>query len=396
MEATRASRQPHPGLLLVLSYVGFVSLGLPDTILGAAWPALRAELGLQLPAAGPLLLGTTAGVVVSSLASAAFRRRWGSGALLCASTVLAALALATSALARGYEHLLLAAIVAGLGGGAIDACLNDYVARHHSARHMNWLHACWGVGASLGPAVVSSVLARHGSWRSAYALLAAVEALLVLSFWFTRAQWSEDRPPLAANSGSARPLAERRAVWASVLLFFCYCGLEAGAGLWASSLLTETRGASPAFAGAAVAVYWGALCVGRFVIGSRADHWGPARVLRLSVAQALLAVGVLTLQGTPAWFVTVMLAWLGVSLAAIYPLAMHDTPRLFGQELGARVVSYQVAAGSVGIASVPWLLGWIAARTSLGVLPSLLVILAASVVVAERIRSRAHLGEAQS
>jgi fucose permease len=384
------ARQAGSFSLLVLSYVGFVSLGLPDTVLGAAWPAVRAEFGLPVDAAGAALMVTTGGVVISSLGNLRFRRRWGTGAVLVCSTSLAALALLGSSAALSFKHMLLAALVAGLGGGAIDASLNDYMARHHSARQMNWLHACWGVGASIAPAVVAAVLARGASWRLAYGLIGAVELLLILAFWQTRRSWNiDDTPAPAAEGGGEAGAGSRWARRSSVLMFFSYGGLEAGAGLWAASLLGETRGTSRALAGAGVAAYWGALCVGRFLIGVKADRWGPARVLRASVLCALLASIALAIPGTSAWFVIGCLICLGVALASIYPLAMHDTPRRFGSTAGARLVGQQVAAGSLGVATLPWLLGTIAASSSLTILPGLLCVLALCTVSLELARSRA-------
>lgn len=373
-------------LLLVLSYVGFISLGLPDTVLGAAWPAMRHELGLPVERAGAVLLVTTVGVVLSSMASGHMRRRWGNGVVLVVCTTLAALALLASAVIQSFPQLLVAAVIAGLGGGAIDACLNDFMARHYSARHMNWLHASWGVGASLGPAVVASVLARGDSWRLAYGLLGGVELLLMLAFVRTRNSWSDE--PAVAAEVSLQPQAAhaRSRVIASVLMFFAYGGVEAGAGLWASSLLIETHGTSAVLAGYAVAIYWGALCVGRFLIGAKADQWGPARVLRGAVYWSSLATLALAIPHTPTWFFIAALALLGFSLAPIYPLTMHDTPHRFGPELGARLVGYQVAACAVGIASGPWLIGMIAASSKLTVIPTLLAGLAMCVVGLESMR----------
>ncbi|HEU4408499.1 MAG TPA: MFS transporter [Polyangiaceae bacterium] len=373
--------------LLLLSYAGFVSLGLPDTVLGAAWPAVRTDLGLRVDTAGSVVLVTTAGVVLSSMLSGRVRGRWGTAAVLVASTLLAALGLLTSAAAPSFAYLLLAAVSAGLGGGAIDACLNDYVARHHSARHMSWLHASWGIGASLAPAVVSGVLASGASWRVAYGSLGAVESLLALAFWATRRSWGGDAAGAEAHAGPAAGAGSRWPQRASVLLFFCYGGLEAGVGLWAATLLTETRGTSRALAGGAVALYWGALCAGRFVIGARADAWGPARVLRVSARAAPGCAVLLAAPGTPTWLWVAALACLGASLASIYPLTMHDTPRRFGPE-GARLVGYQVAATSLGVASLPWLIGAIAASVGLAMLPVLLCALAVCVTWLERERRR--------
>ena len=383
---TQTRDKPSGRLLLGLSYAGFVSLGLPDTVLGAAWPALRSELGLPLDAAGGILLVTTAGVVLSSTATHWLRARIGSGSVLWGSTALAACALLLNGLAPHWSLLLMAAACAGLGGGAIDATLNDHVARHHSARHMNWLHACWGVGAAIAPNVVAFVLARGHSWRVAYLALGAVELPLTLAFVATRALW-RDADTAAVSGEATRQSGEpsRRAALASVAMFLCSGGLEAGTGLWVASLLAETRQVSLASAGAAVGFYWGALCAGRFVIGAWADRLGPGRVLTASVWAALAAALVFAIPGTPLWLVVLALGALGFALAPIYPLAMHDTPRRFGSA-GARLVGRQVAAAAVGIATLPWLIGAVAEHVGLVWLPAQLLVLALAVIVLERAR----------
>lgn len=373
--------------LLRLSYVGFISLGLPDTVLGAAWPAMRAELGLPLDTAGALLLVSTAGVVLSSSLSSWLRACWGTGSVLVISTVLAATALLSTALASLWVLLLVAALLAGLGGGAIDASLNDHVARNYGARHLSWLHACWGIGAASAPLVVASVLATGTSWRYAYGALAAVELLLSLSFLRTAPLWRE-LADVAPREAQHEHLPLQWPMVASVLLFYLYGGLEAGAGLWTSSLLIGTRGTSPAVAGAAVALFWSALTVGRIAIGVRADAIGPARALRYSTYLALLATCLLALPRTPVWFASLALAALGLALAPIYPLAMHDTPTRFGAVWGTRLVGYQVAAASLGIATLPWLIGALTARLSLAMLPVFFVALALTLIGLQRARRR--------
>jgi fucose permease len=382
-----APRHPRADLrLLWLSYVGFVSLGLPDTVLGAAWPAVRAELGLPLDAAGAALLVTTLGVVLSSALSARLRRHLGTGYVLLGSTLLAAGALLGMGLSSRLAEVLAAAFVAGLGGGAIDASLNDYVAREHSARHLSWLHACWGVGASSAPLVVALVLARGGSWRLAYFALATAEVLLALSFLRTLALWrSAAGQPLPSEPAPPTELGTTGAARASIALFYAYGGLEVSAGLWASSLLTETRHATPAEASAGVGLFWAALTAGRVVAGLVADRLGALHVLRAAVHCALLAALLLAVPSTPPWLFTAALASLGFALAPVYPLAMHDTPRRFGDS-GSRIVGYQVAAASLGMATLPWLLGVVAAHTSLTLLPGLLALLALTLIGLERAR----------
>lgn len=383
----RASTTPPASLrLLRLSYVGFVSLGLPDTVLGAAWPALRTELGLPLDAAGLVLLLSSAGVVLSSSSSAYLRERVGTGAVLVGSTLLAAGALLGTACSQHWLHVLAAAFVAGLGGGAIDASLNDHVARHYSARHLSWLHACWGMGAGASPLFVASVLAAGATWRYAYAGLALVELLLSISFWRSARAWSV----MSGRSGRAGPPQTdarlRGPMVASVLLFYVYGGLEVSTGLWTSSLLVETRGLSAASAGVVVGAFWGALTLGRILVGLRADTLGPARVLRAACFWALLATLVLALPGTPAWLASAAVVGLGLALAPVYPLAMHDTPSRFGEALAARLVGYQVGAATLGAATLPWALGAIAARSSLLLFPGLLAVLALLLSLLQRAR----------
>jgi fucose permease len=355
-------------------------------VLGAAWPALRAELGFALDAAGLVLLVTTAGVVASSVSSSWLRARWGTGFVLVASTLLAASALAMMALAQHWLVIVASALIAGLGGGAIDASLNDYVARHYEARHLTWLHAFWGVGAAGAPLIVAAVLASGSSWRWAYGVLALVEVLLSLSFVRTAKLWTG----LADARARVEDPKERGGVrWpmvASILLFYFYCGLEAGTGLWAASYLVATRAVPTPQAGAIVALYWGALTFGRIAIGLRADAIGPARVLRFACGSAFIACALLAVQATPAWFAALALVLLGLSLAPIYPLAMHDTPSRFPGSWGVRLVGYQVAAGSLGVATLPWLLGAWAERTSLSTLPVLLSVLASSLLLLQHAR----------
>ncbi|HEY8926815.1 MAG TPA: MFS transporter [Polyangia bacterium] len=372
---------------LVLSYVGFVSLGLPDTILGASWPAIRSDLRLPLPAAGSAVMVTMVGIVSSSAASGWVRARFGTATVLIASTLLAAIALLVGAMAPSWSVFLVGALIAGLGGGAIDASLNHLVARRHSARHMNWLHACWGVGASLTPMLVAWLLKRGLSWRWPYAILACVELVLSAAFLANRRGWADDDQPPPSATAAERLGGPRGAMAASVALFALYGGVEASAGLWATSLLTMTRGASPATAGAMVAVYWGALTIGRFVLGASVHRLGPLRLLRFAARGAVVALGLLALPGTPLWFWGAALAALGFALAPIYPVTMHDTASRF-EEAGARLVGYQVAACSVGVAVLPGLIGVIGAWTSPLLIPPAMMLLAGGVLLLEVRRRR--------
>jgi fucose permease len=372
-----------PRLAVLLSYLGFVSLGLPDAVLGAAWPALRAELQLPLDAAGSAVLLTTLGVVVSSTAHGALVKRTDTALVLIGSTLLASVALLTIALSAHWASILAVSFVAGLGGGAIDASLNAYAARRYSARQMTWLHGFWGVGAALAPICVATALRVGASWRAAYGVMGGLELALALVFLKTRQIWRVQTT--ASAEADARPALDAvRMRWpmrASLLLFFGYGGLEAGTGLWSASFLVSTRAMSPASASAVVALYWGALTLGRFLIGARADALGASRVLRGAGFTALCACLLLAIPGTPTWLAASALCVLGLALAPIYPLTMHDTPRRFGAHWGTKLIGQHVAATTLGVATLPWLIGATAERSSLEAVPIMLALLALSLVV---------------
>jgi fucose permease len=382
--ATRTLAGRSAGMLLVLSYVGFISLGLPDSIVGAAWPAVRRELALPLAWGGHLTLISTVGVVLSSGVSGHLLVRQPIGRVLAASTVLAAIALLLYARARVWPVFLGAALLAGWGGGAVDAALNRFVATHYSARHMTWLHGCWGVGATLGPLTVASALGLQSSWRSAYLAIALVELALALAFLATARRWNEgDAAPAAPEAHAAadapapgRTATEVAAMRAGVCFFFVYCGIEASVGLWGASLLTATRAASLSLAGGAVSVYWGMLMLGRFVLGAVVQRLGPSRLLTACCVGAIVALVAMSVPGTSVGWVSAAFGLLGFALAPIYPLLMHETPRRFQPATARVMVGYQIAAGGVGIALVPWLIGLLAESSSLHVVPPSLCLLA--------------------
>jgi fucose permease len=376
-----------PRGLLPVIYIAFVGLGLPDTILGAVWPAVRRDFALPLDAAGQAVLITTAGIALSSLTTARLLDRFGTGAVLAASSLLAATALALNALAPGWWFMLLAAVVAGLGGGAVDTALNGFVARHYGARHMNWLHGSWGIGATLGPLVAALAMGQGRSWRHAYGLLAAAELALTLLFIATLPRWRERQAPRPATTaaGADAPPSSRGAR-ASVALFAVYGSLEASIGLWSASYLVATRAATPATAGAAVAFYWGGLTGGRLVLGLFATGGAELRIVRAGLWTVFPAALVVAIPQLPLGVAMVALALLGAALGPIYPTVMHDTPHRFGDTLGRRLVGYQVAACSVGIAVIPWLVGMVLRSTTMAVLPVVLAALAAGALLLERAR----------
>jgi fucose permease len=362
------------GWVLLLAYVGFVSLGLPDSVIGVAWPSIRRTFGLPLDALGPYFLAGAGGYFLSSFNSGRVVARWGVGRVLAASSLLTALSLLGFVLSPAWIVLVGFSFVGGFGAGAIDSGINTFAAVRFTNRHVNWLHACWGIGAATGPAIMTGVLGTGASWRWGYVAILGILLLLTMGFFATLHLWRLDAGP-AAN---AEPHARRRhtlalpTAWLSMGVFYVYCGIEASAGQWSYSLLVESRAVSPVTAGLWVSLYWGSLTAGRILIGAISNHVPPVRLLRicmLGVAAGVVALGLRVGHGVEA----LGLGLTGFSLAVIFPTLIAQTPGRFEPAHVANAVGFQVAAASIGIATVPGLFGVIARRAGLEILPGLLL-----------------------
>jgi fucose permease len=359
-----ASRAPRA--LVALAFLAFVSLGLPDGVLGVAWPSLRRAFGRPIDQLGLILLATTAGYLVSSFAAGAVLARTSLGRLLVASSLLVAASAAAWAATPWWPPVLFGALLAGLGAGAIDAGINAFAAARFSPRVVTWLHACWGLGAMAGPAAMTALLASGASWRAGYALLAATLVAMALAFSLTLGLWSLSAGA-AATPGPAAGLRDALGsprVRANALLFFLYAGTEATAGQWAYSLLTESRGWAPAAAGAAASAYWGSLFVGRVASGALAPRLGPARLLRLGMAGAPAAALLVAASRGGAGTFAGLFA-LGLLLAPIFPLLIAETPSRVGPRHAAHAIGFQVSAATLGAGVLPALAGRLARETSL-------------------------------
>jgi len=360
--------------LLLLAYLAFISLGLPDATLGIAWPSLRQVFQLPASAIG-LVLGTAvSGYFLSGLLAGGWMHRTGVGGLLAASSGLVALGLTGYALAPAWGLFFPVALLVGLGSGAIDAALNAYAARHFSVRHVNWLHACWGVGASTGPAIMTAAIAFGPGYRAGYAVIAAALAAMALAFAATRRSWDRETPASAATARQPAPsapqatssvreaLASRR-VWLLMASFFCYSGLESSVGQWCFTWLTEARGLPVEGAGSWTSAYWGSLTLGRVLLGSIAERFGPDRLLRLASLGALAGVALFALSpGLPGRFGLLLL---GMSLAPIYPTLMARTPARVGPALSGHTVGFLVSSATLGSALMPALVGVLIGRLGL-------------------------------
>ena len=362
--------------------MAFVSLGLPDTILGVAWPSLRHTFGLPLDRLGVLLTATMMGYLASSLASGAVVRRLRIGGLLVASSGLIVASSVGYALAPAWPVVVACGLVAGLGAGAIDSGINAFAAAHFSAGRVAWLHAAWGVGATLGPLLMTAVLAAGFEWRAGYAVLALIIAALALGFQRTRGLWSGDGtgPPVAAPATSLRASLGQPTVRANVAIFFLYTGLESTPGHWAYTLLTEGRGVAPSLAGIAVSVYWGSLTAGRLVSGAVTHRYPPAAVFRLCLAGLpLAALLVAVARDGPLGLLG--LALLGFLGASVFPLLIAGTPTRVGVAHANNSVGFQVGAATLGAAVVPSMTGVLARHLGVEAIAGVLVLVALGVFV---------------
>jgi fucose permease len=376
---------PAPTLFLfVLTYLGFVSLGLPDTVTGVVWPSVATHFALPLGVLGTVLVASLAGYLVSSLSAGTAVQRLGVGGLLSASGALVAVSLAGFGLAPAFWVFLAAAVVAGLGAGAIDAGLNAYAARHFSARQMSWLHGFWGVGATLGAMAAAAVLAAGMPWQATYAILGVAIVGLTGTFFVNRRAWGDAGAEAGEDArreapGTVGEALRHPLVWAQMLAFFCYTGVEMTAGNWGFTLLSQYREVSVGLAGTAVTCYWGALTAGRFLLGAIADHLGVYRLLGLSAA--MTAVGGLTFALAPwTWLAMAGMAVLGFSLAPIYPGLMTQTPMRLGR-LSDHGVGFQVGTAMLGAVSIPGLGGVVLEKAGIAGLNAMVAVLVVTLAV---------------
>jgi fucose permease len=360
------------GLLLIIAYLGFISLGLPDALIGVAWPSLRRDFGQPLDGVAVIFFGFGLSYFVSSFLTGRLLKSCGIGMLLALSSLLVALSGVTFASAPVWALFAAGALLHGLGSGAIDAGLNHYVAHHFSARHMTWLHACYSLGATFGPVIMTAMIANTGSWRGGYAIVATLLLLLSLLFFATRKSWGG--PPSLSEQeertgGEIVPVSlgvalRSRVLWLHFVLFFVYTGLEVSVGQWSFSVLTEDRGLEKGVAGMAVTAYWASIGVGRVLAGVIVEKLGINPLLRGCMLMVAVGTG-LFMAGESAAVSIVSLILSGLGMSAIFPCLMTSTPVRLGAAVAAHGIGIQVSAAMLGAAALPSLCGVIAQRAGL-------------------------------
>lgn len=371
--------------VLAVALFAFIVLGMAHESLGVAWPSMRGEFDRPISDLGLLLAFSSTGYLVASGGYGWAHRRTGTGVLLTLGSSLICLGLAGVSLARGWPLVAGAALSMGLGGGLTDTGLNAHAALSFDLRSINLLHGAYGIGATLGPLIITASLASDLLWRGGYGLVAILQLLVLAAVWATRRNWAEDE---ADDERSFESPAG--SMWMMVVLFFLYTGVEVAAGQWAFTLLTEGRGMATGPAGIWVATYWGGLTIGRLGFGVIGNDLRASSILNGSVVTAL--AGLLILWIDPGGFGFVGLPIAGLGLAAIFPTLVSLTPGRIGRERSTSSIGFQLAAASLGAATIPWALGIFAEARGVPALgPGLFVagvVLAAVYVVSERTSSR--------
>ena len=366
-------------LLLPIIYLAFISLGLPDSLLGSAWPSMYPLLGVPVSYAGILSMIISFGTIVSSLNSDRLTRALGAGKVTAISVGMTAAALFGFSISTQFWMLCLWAVPYGLGAGSMDAALNNYVALHYESRHMSWLHCMWGIGTMVSPMVMGRVLAGGGPWTAGYRYIAlfqiALTAVLFLSLplWQKRTgEAAEDgTAPQALSLGQVFRLPGAKEV---MLCFFCYCALETTAGLWASSYLTLTRGVAADTAASFASLFYIGITAGRAACGFLTLKLSDTQMIRLG--QGVLAVGVAALLVPgPQLLALAGLVLVGVGCAPIYPSIIHATPDHFGADRSQAVIGIQMASAYVGNLVMPPLFGVLANNITPALFPFYLLAL---------------------
>ena len=357
--------------LLMMIYLSFISLGLPDSMLGSAWPAMNVSLNAPLWGAGLVQMLISFCTIISSLNSAKLIRRFGTGKLTAISVATTALALLGFSLAKNYAFLLLMAVPLGLGAGAVDAGLNNYVALHCEAKHMSWLHCFWGVGTIIGPMILSAVLRVGGSWATGYRAVGLIQCAVSALLFATLGMWKRgniQQEEYGAKALSVWEVLSLPGAKAGMVTFLCYCAVEATLGLWGATYISQVRGVDEATAASFGAMFYIGITVGRAISGFMAMKLLPKQMVR--VGQALLALGCIfmmipagsTLSG-------IGLVVCGLGCAPIYPNIIQDTPVNYGTENSQAAIGVQMAFAYVGSTFLPSIFGALAGVGGYGLLP---------------------------
>ncbi|MGG4490914.1 MFS transporter [Metabacillus idriensis] len=381
--------------LLVIIYLAFISLGLPDSLLGVAWPVMQSDYGAPLETAGLLFMTIAGGTIISSLASGPVLKRFGTGNVTVVSSFLTAVALLGFHFAPSLVWLFVCAVPLGLGAGAVDSGLNDYVARRYKAHHMSWLHCFWGVGATFGPIIMAQFISGQHSWRDGYFVISGIQFALVVILFITLPLWNKvnknsnislNEKPADLKSESyhedskeVKPL-QMKGVKLALISFLFYCGVESIVGLWGSSYLVNVKELPAAAAAQWVSFYYAGITIGRFITGFITFKVSNRTLIRMGQMIAL-AGSILLLLPLPSTFSLAGFIMIGLGLAPIFPCMLHETPTRFGKKHSQTIMGYQMAVAYTGSTFMPPLLGFLASHSTIGIFPFCLVVFVAGMLL---------------
>ena len=365
-------------LLLAVIYLAFVSLGLPDSLLGSAWPVMQQSFAVPLSYAGVVTMIISGCTILSSLCSERMTHRLGTRAVTVASVLLTAVSLLGFSMSSAFWMLCLWAVPYGLGAGAIDAALNNYVALHYSSRQMSWLHCFWGVGTIISPYIMSHSLT-HAGWQSGYRTVALIQFCILGVLLLTLPLWKANRPADGAADSQGEVLGLRRVLrirGVPFLLtgFFAYCAAESTVGLWASSYLVGVRQVSEELAAAFGSLFYIGITAGRFLSGLVSDRLGDRRLIRIGAGVGAVGILCLLLPLPSDWPALCGLVVIGLGFAPIYPCIIHSTPHNFGAKNSQAIIGIQMASAYIGSTFMPPLFGLVANHVSIRLLPIFLIV----------------------
>jgi len=358
------------GILLILIYISFISLGLQDSLFGSAWPSMYGSLNVPLSYAGIISMIGSAGTVIATIFSVYVIRRLKTGLAVTMSVVFTATALLGFSLTHSFIFLCVCAVPLGLGSGSIDAALNNYVALNYKARHMSWLHCFWGVGASLGPLIMSWFLTRGDSWQSGYRTISVVQFSLILLLIISLPLWKKnaESKPDRNNPVDFKKIFSIAGVKEILLAFFCYCAIEIVTGIWGASYLVAEKGVDPQIAARWISLFYIGITAGRFLSGFLTIKLNNRQMVRLG--QIVIAFGVIIFI-LPFGRFTLLpgLFMIGLGCAPIFPSLLHETPKNFGKENSQAIVGIQMGCAYIGNTVIPPLFGWISSYASFKIFP---------------------------
>jgi len=364
-------------LFLVIIYLAFISLGLPDSLLGSAWPVMQNDLSVSMSSAGIISVIISGGTIISSLLSSKLINRFGTGKITFVSVAMTAVALLGFSASSSFIWLCVMSIPLGLGAGSIDTALNNFVALHYKAKHMSWLHCFWGVGATLGPVIMSSFIAKNNGWRQGYFTISVIQFCLVFVLFITLPFWKKlekNDNEVVEEEQDAQKTSSLKIPGVKLVLvsFAFYCAIESTTGLWGSSYLVNYKGLTASEAAGWISLFYGGITVGRLLTGFLTMKFNNNTLIRLGQVICIMGAICLLLP-LPIYFSMIGLILIGLGCAPIFPCMIHETPERFGKTASQSIMGLQMAFAYMGNTFMPPILGFIASKTSIIIFPYFLI-----------------------